>query len=201
MRYQAALRPDRSAAPPMRPGRDRAYRQGGAPWQAALRKLAVAACRRCASRRMSNGRGVGALLSAGIAASRAQFRRFVAGVRSNGCTYQAMNSAILPLFSAAANAGQAPPVWLQYLPFVAMFAIFWFLIIRPQMKRQKELQAKIGGIKKGDQVLTGGGLLGKVIKVDEQYAEIELAPNVRVKALKSTIVDIVPPGGNAPAND
>ena len=82
-----------------------------------------------------------------------------------------------------------------------MFAIFWFLIIRPQMKRQRELQTKIGGIKKGDQVLTGGGLLGKVIKVDEQYAEVELAPNVRVKALKSTIVDIVPPGGSKPAND
>ncbi len=112
-----------------------------------------------------------------------------------------MNSAILPLLSAAAGAGQAPPVWLQYLPFVAMFGVFWFLIIRPQMRRQRELANKINSIKKGDQVLTGGGFLGKVIKVDEQYAEIELAPNVRVKALKSTIADIVPPSGSAPAND
>ena len=112
-----------------------------------------------------------------------------------------MNSAILTLLSAAAAAGQ-PPAWLQfYLPMAAMFLGFWFLIFRPQMKRQRDLQAKIGGIKKGDQVLTGGGLLGKVIKVDEQYAEVELAPNVRVKALKSTIVDIVPPGGSKPAND
>ena len=112
-----------------------------------------------------------------------------------------MNSAILPLLSAAAAAGQAPPVSLQYLPFVAMFAIFWFLIIRPQMKRQRDLQTKISSIKKGDQVLTGGGFMGKVIKVDELYAEVELGPNVRVKALKSTIVDIVPPGGSTPAND
>ena len=112
-----------------------------------------------------------------------------------------MNSAILSVMSAAASAGQSPPVWLQYLPFVAMFAIFWFLIIRPQMKRQRELQNKISSIKKGDQVLTGGGLLGKVIKVDDNYAEVELAPSVRVKALKSTIVDIVPPGGTTPAND
>ncbi|MFM5955126.1 MAG: preprotein translocase subunit YajC, partial [Novosphingobium sp.] len=82
-----------------------------------------------------------------------------------------------------------------------MVAVFWFLIIRPQMKRQKDLQAKIGGIKKGDQVLTGGGFLAKVIKVDEHYAELELAPNVKVKALKSTIADVVPPGGTAPAND
>ena len=112
-----------------------------------------------------------------------------------------MNSAIISVMSAAASAGQSPPVWFQYLPFVAMFAIFWFLIIRPQMKRQRDLQTKISSIKKGDQVLTGGGFLGKVIKVDELYAEVELGPNVRVKALKSTIVDIVPPGGSTPAND
>ena len=112
-----------------------------------------------------------------------------------------MNSAILPLHSAAAGAGQAPPAWLTYLPFVAIFAVMWFLMIRPQMKRQRELQDKIGSIKKGDQVLTGGGFLGKVTKVDDNYAEVELAPNVRVKALKSTIVDILPPGGTKPAND
>ena len=112
-----------------------------------------------------------------------------------------MTSAILPLLSAAASTAQSPPVWLQYLPFVAMFAIFWFLIIRPQMKRQREQQDKISAIKKGDQVLTGGGFMGKVIKVDELYAEVELAPNVRVKALKSTIADIVPPSGTTPAND
>jgi len=86
------------------------------------------------------------------------------------------------------------------LPIVGMVAIFWFLIIRPQMKRQKEHQAKIAAVKKGDQVVTAGGLLGKVIKVDEQYAEIEIAQGVRVRAVKSTIGDIVPPGGK-PAND
>ncbi len=112
-----------------------------------------------------------------------------------------MNSATISLLSAAAGAGQSPPAWLQFLPLVAMAGIFWLLILRPQMKRQRDLQTKIGGIKKGDQVLTGGGLLAKVIKVDDNYAELEIAPNVRVKALKSTIVDVVPPGGVAPAND
>ncbi len=112
-----------------------------------------------------------------------------------------MTSANLPLLAAAASAGQTPPVWISYLPFVAIFGVMWFLMIRPQMKRQRELQNKISSIKKGDQVLTGGGLLGKVIKVDDNYAEVELAPSVRVKALKSTIVDIVPPGGTTPAND
>ena len=103
-------------------------------------------------------------------------------------------------FLAAGSAGAAPPGWVQFLPIVGMIAIFWFLIIRPQMKRQKQHQAKIAAVKKGDQVVTAGGLLGKVTKVDDQYAEIEIAQGVRVKAVKSTIGDIVPPGGAA-AND
>lgn len=107
---------------------------------------------------------------------------------------------MLSMLSAAASA-DAPPAWLQFLPLVAMGVIFWFLILRPQMRQQKELRAKIAGIKKGDQVLTGGGFLAKVIKVDEHYAELELGPNVRVKALKSTITDVIPPAGSAPAND
>ncbi len=111
-----------------------------------------------------------------------------------------MHSPVLLTLAAAAGA-EAPPAWMQFLPLVAMVFVFWFLILRPQMKRQKELQAKIGGIKKGDQVLTGGGFLAKVIKVDDHYAELELGPNVRVRALKSTIADVIPPGGVAPAND
>lgn len=108
-----------------------------------------------------------------------------------------MNSQLLNLLSAAAAGGETPPSWMQFLPLVAMVAVFWFLIIRPQMRKQKEHQTKVSGLKKGDQVLTGGGLLGKVVKVDEHYAELELGPNVRVKALKSTIADIVPPAGAA----
>ena len=103
-------------------------------------------------------------------------------------------------FLAAGTAAAAPPGWLQFLPIVGMVAIFWFLIIRPSMRQQKAQREKIAAVKKGDQVITAGGLLGKVIKVDEQYAEIEIAQGVRVKAVKSTIGDIVPPGG-APAND
>jgi preprotein translocase subunit YajC len=112
-----------------------------------------------------------------------------------------MNTAILDLLAGAAANAEAPPAWLQFLPLVAMGLIFWFLILRPQMRRQKDLQAKIGGLKKGDQVLTAGGLVGKVIKLDDQYVDLELGPNVRVKAVRSTIADIVPPGGTSPAND
>ena len=103
-------------------------------------------------------------------------------------------------FLAAGTAAAGPPGWVQFLPIVGMVVIFWLLIIRPQMQRQKQHQAKIAAVKKGDQVVTAGGLLGKVIKVDDQYAEIEIAQGVRVKAVKSTIGDIVPPAGSA-AND
>ena len=106
---------------------------------------------------------------------------------------------MLDLLSASASAGSAPG-WTGFLPIIGMIAIFWFLIIRPQMRQQKAHREKVAGIKKGDQVVTAGGMLGKVIKVDDNYAEIEIAQGVRVKAVKSTIGDIVPPGGTA-AND
>lgn len=112
-----------------------------------------------------------------------------------------MSSQTLTILSAAAAGADAPPGWVQFLPLVAMVAVFWFLIIRPQMKRQKDQQTKIAAIKKGDQVLTAGGLLAKVIKVDDHYAELELGPNIRVKAVKSTLADVVPPAGTTPAND
>lgn len=111
-----------------------------------------------------------------------------------------MQTPLLPILAAAGGAAAEPPVWIKFLPLVAMVVIFWFLILRPQMRRQKEQQAKLAGIKKGDQVLTGGGLIGKVVKVDEHYAEIELGQNIKVKALKSTIADVIPPTGKA-AND
>ena len=103
-------------------------------------------------------------------------------------------------FLAAGSAADAPPGWVQFLPIIGMVAIFWFLIIRPQMRQQKLHREKVAGVKKGDQVITAGGLVGKVTKVDDTYAEIEIAQGVRVKAVKATIGDIVQPGGK-PAND
>jgi preprotein translocase subunit YajC len=111
-----------------------------------------------------------------------------------------MHTSVLSLL-AAAGTGGTPPVWLSYLPFVAMGLIFWFLILRPQMKQQKTHRAKLEAIKKGDEVLTGGGFVGKVIRVEENYVDVELAPGMRVKAVKSTISDVIPPAGSKPAND
>jgi len=109
-----------------------------------------------------------------------------------------MSSNLLVLAAAAPAAG--PPGWVQILPLVAMGVIFWFLVFRPQMKRQKEHQAKIASLQKGDRVVTAGGLVGKIVKLDEHYVDLELGPNVRVKAVRSTIGDVIPPS-NAPAND
>ncbi|WP_061927645.1 preprotein translocase subunit YajC [Altererythrobacter epoxidivorans] len=106
---------------------------------------------------------------------------------------------MLEILAATAGA-EAPPAWVQWAPIVGMVLIFWFLIIRPQMKRQKEHQERVSGLKKGDQVVTAGGLVGRVAKVDDNYVELDLAQGVRVKAVKNTIGDIIPPGGNA-AND
>ncbi|WDA40224.1 preprotein translocase subunit YajC [Erythrobacter sp. BLCC-B19] len=108
----------------------------------------------------------------------------------------------IDLLAAAAGAGAAaaPPAWMTFLPIIGMIAIFWFLIIRPQMNQQKQHREKIAAVKKGDQVVTAGGLVGKVVKVDDVYVELDLGPNVRVKAIKATLGDIIPPGGK-PAND
>ena len=103
-------------------------------------------------------------------------------------------------FLAAGSAAAGPPGWTTFLPIIGMVAIFWFLLIRPQMRQQKQHREKVAGVKKGDQVVTAGGLVGKVTKVDDAYVEIEIAQGVKVKAVKSTIGDIIPPGGT-PAND
>lgn len=100
---------------------------------------------------------------------------------------------------AAANSGAA--FFIQMVPLLLIFVIFWFLLIRPQQRRMKEHQAKIGAVKKGDTVVTGGGLVGKVTKVEEQHVEVELAPQVRVRAVKGTLTDVTPLGGAKPAND
>ncbi|WP_298196216.1 preprotein translocase subunit YajC [Novosphingobium sp.] len=109
-----------------------------------------------------------------------------------------MSSASLSLL-AAATAG-APPAWTSFIPFVGMGLVFYFLLLRPQMQQQKRQRAKLAAIKKGDQVVTAGGLLGKVIKVEELYVDLELGPNVKVRAVKATIADVMQPGG-VPAND
>lgn len=108
---------------------------------------------------------------------------------------------MLTILAAAAPSTGEPPAWMSFLPLVAMGFIFWFLILRPQMRQQKEHKAKLASLKKNDMVVTAGGLIGKVIKLDDHYVELELGANVKVKAVRSTLGDIIPPAGATPAND
>lgn len=106
-----------------------------------------------------------------------------------------------PAFAASGGAPEgAAGFFVSIFPLLLIFVIFYFLLIRPQQRRMKQHQAMIAAVKKNDTVVTGGGLVGKVTKVDETEIEVEIAPNVRVRALKSTLSDIKPHGAK-PAND
>ncbi len=108
---------------------------------------------------------------------------------------------------AFAQAGAASPVsggmafFMQIAPLLFIFVIFWFLVFRPQQQRVKQQRARIDAAKKGDSVVTGGGLVGKITKVEGDIVEVELAQGVRVKAVKATLTDITPLGTAKPAND
>ena len=80
----------------------------------------------------------------------------------------------------------------QFLPLILIFAIMYFLLIRPQQKKVKEHQSMVNALRRGDQVVTQGGLIGKVVKVkDDNEVEVELAENVKVRVVKSTIATVV----------
>jgi preprotein translocase subunit YajC len=109
-----------------------------------------------------------------------------------------MNSLFF-LTAAPAAAGSSAFI-VNMVPLLLIFVVFYFLLIRPQQKRAKEHEAKINAVQKNDDVVTGGGLMGKVTKVADDYVEVEIAANVRVKAVKSTLVNVTP-RGTKPAND
>lgn len=104
----------------------------------------------------------------------------------------------------AAAAGAAPDgatsFFVQMFPLVLIFIIFYFLMIRPQSKRMKAHQAEIMAVKKGDDIITGGGIRGRVTKVTDDEAEVEIASGVKVRVMKSTISTVVQPK-TKPAND
>ena len=79
----------------------------------------------------------------------------------------------------------------SFVPLILIFVIMYFLMIRPQQKKMKEHRAMVEGLRKGDQVVTQGGLIGKVTKVVDDEAEIEIASGVKVKAIKQTIQQVL----------
>jgi preprotein translocase subunit YajC len=81
---------------------------------------------------------------------------------------------------------------IQFLPLVLIFVVFYFLLIRPQQKKQKEHRAMLDALRRGDRIVTGGGFLGTISKVvSPEEVEVDLAPNVRVRVLRSTITSVL----------
>ena len=92
----------------------------------------------------------------------------------------------------AQTAGGAASAFTSFVPLILIFAIMYFLLIRPQQKKMKEMKAMVDALRRGDQVLTQGGILGKVHKVgDDGVLEVEIAEGVRVKVLKHTIAQVM----------
>lgn len=93
---------------------------------------------------------------------------------------------------AATNAAAQPgsPI-LQVLPLLLIFAVFYFMIIRPQSRRKKETLEMIAGVTVGDEVVTVGGMLGKVVEAVDQYCTLEVADNVRIKIQRSAIGSVL----------
>ena len=106
---------------------------------------------------------------------------------------------VTPAYAQAAGGGAFAGLEM-ILPFILIFVIMYFLIIRPQRQQLRAREEMLKAIRRGDTVVTGGGIVGKVTKVDENEVELEIAPNVRVRVIKGTLSEIRPSGAK-PAND
>lgn len=96
-----------------------------------------------------------------------------------------------PAYAQAAGAG-AGSAFASFIPLILIFAIMYFLLIRPQQKKMKEHKAMVEALRRGDQVLTQGGIVGKVTKVQEDgQLEVEIAEGVKVKVMRHTIVQVM----------
>jgi len=102
----------------------------------------------------------------------------------------------IPFVLAQAAPAAAPggnPI-LTFLPIIVLFGVFYFLMIRPQMKRQKELRTMLSALAKGDEVVTNGGIAGRIDEVGETFLSVEIAANVVVKVQKGSVSQVLPKG-------
>jgi preprotein translocase subunit YajC len=99
---------------------------------------------------------------------------------------------ISPAFAQAAPSGD--PGYIGLLPIVLMFVLLYFLMIRPQMKRAKESKAMIEALQKGDEVITAGGVLGRITKISDAYITLEIAPNMEINVQRAAVQVLLPKG-------
>ena len=108
---------------------------------------------------------------------------------------------ITPAYAQAAGGAAGGAAFMQFAPLILIFGIMYFLLIRPQQKKLKDHKAMIEALRRGDQVITGGGIVGKVAKVREDgEVEVEIAEGVKVRVVKSTISHVVSKTEPAAAN-
>ena len=105
-----------------------------------------------------------------------------------------ISSAFAQTAPAAAAGGDMQSSFMSLLPLVLMFVVLYFVMIRPQMKRQKEHRAMVEALAKGDEVATAGGLLGTVTKLGDAYVSVQIANGVEVQLQRSAVVQVLPKG-------
>ena len=94
-------------------------------------------------------------------------------------------------FAYAQAAAQQPSMFASFIPLILIFLIFYFLLIRPQQKKQKEHKLLLDSIKRGDEILTSGGIIGKVTKADAERLNVDIAKDVNVTIYRSTVADVL----------
>ncbi|HEX7890362.1 MAG TPA: preprotein translocase subunit YajC [Ramlibacter sp.] len=105
-----------------------------------------------------------------------------------------ISSAYAQTAPAAAPGGDMMSSFGSLLPLVLMFVVLYFVMIRPQMKRQKEHRSMVEALAKGDEIATSGGLLGRVTRLGDQYLSVEVAPGVEVQVQRTAVVQVLPKG-------
>jgi len=105
-----------------------------------------------------------------------------------------MSLFIADAWADAAPAAAQQPGLMGFVPLVVIFVLFYFLLLRPQMKRAKDHRKMVEALSKNDEVVTTGGLLGKIIDVQESFITVEIAEGVRVKVQKSAVTSLMPKG-------
>lgn len=108
---------------------------------------------------------------------------------------------MIDFLAAASSTAAQPPAWTGWILPLGMLLILWFLIIRPQMRQQKQHREKVAGLQKGDEVVTAGGIVGKITKVEEHFVHIEVAKGMTVKAVRNTIGEVLSSRTAPAAND
>ena len=97
-------------------------------------------------------------------------------------------------YAQAAGGASQTDTLLTFLPMVAIFVVFYFLLIRPQQKKAKETRAMLDALEKGNEIVTAGGIVGRIIKLSDQYATVEVAPNVEMTIQRGAISQLLPKG-------